>query len=94
MTLAIPLQILVRVHDDPASVSIASLAVEGAVEGDRPADSAVMTAIALARQNRNLPPHRYYDDQADSADRTASLRAHRWRRRSRSVVQRSQCAGH
>ena len=71
MTLAIPLQILVRVHDDPASVSIASLAVEGAVEGDRPADSAVMTAIALARQNRNLPPHEYYDDQADSADRTA-----------------------
>jgi hypothetical protein len=52
MTLAIPLQILVRVHDDPgdpASVSIASLAPEG----DRSADSAVMTAIALARHNRN-----------------------------------------
>ncbi len=94
MTLAIPLQILVRVHDDPASVSIASLAVEGAVEGDRPADSAVMTAIALARQNRNLPPHEYRRRPGGLRGSDCGLRAHRWRRRSRSVVQRSQCAGH
>jgi endonuclease G, mitochondrial len=70
MTLAIPLQILVRI-DDQSGVSASASMASQAVESDRSVDSAVTAAIALARRNRELSPEQYYDEHADAADRAA-----------------------